>query len=110
MDAWVAMVKGEGECEGVLDAQDGKVGDGIKYHILDVWVDGLVNVDSWEVGMERGIMRPIESVIAGALTKTLRQRARGLMEDIRLQDTLAGGQIPSAKNQDPEDTFEGFGE
>ena len=43
MGAWVEMMQGKGE-EGVgpLSVRDGRVSDGVRYHVLDVWVDGLV--------------------------------------------------------------------
>ena len=100
-------IEGErGEDRGLMDPQDRQVGDGLRYHILDVWVDGLVEVEVWEVGVERGVMSPVKSLFTGAVTKTLRLRAQGVMEDERLRIALEDENV--ANCVDGDDEFEGF--
>ena len=67
---------------GPLSAGDGKVPDGVRYHVLDVWVDGLVETDGWEAV---GIMRPVERLRTEGRTKVVRERATAVLEDERLQ-------------------------
>lgn len=115
VDEWVGMMMGSvgdgGEgpqrC-GTLDPREAKVGDGLRYHLLDVWVDGLVEAGNWEVGVERGIMRPVEGVAKHGWTKTLRERANRVLEDSRLKEEAgeADGRALSEGEGDAE--FEGF--
>ena len=84
-------MEGKGE-EGVgpLSVRDGRVSDGIRYHVLDVWVDGLVGAEGWEEEMRRGlVMRPVENLKATGRTKTVRERAREVLEDERLKQVEA---------------------
>lgn len=75
-----------------------KVPDGIRYHVLDVWVDELVMVlqDDAKTGgegreeakktlveMTTGL---VQGVAADALTKGVRLRARDVLADSRLQE------------------------
>ena len=77
-----------------------KVPDGIRYHVLDVWVDELMNTFPKEAGEgegkeERGeesrkdavlemIMGLVEKVAKEALTKGVRLRAKDVLTDERL--------------------------
>lgn len=93
---------------GPLSAGDGKVPDGVRYHVLDVWVDGLVETDGWEAV---GIMRPVERLRTEGRTKVVRERARTVLEDERLQGleerTTDDRDDPGS---DEEGEFEGFTE
>ncbi|CAF9939378.1 MAG: hypothetical protein ALECFALPRED_008084 [Alectoria fallacina] len=94
----------EGKSEhgvGALSVSDGKVPDGVRYHVLDVWVDGLVETEGWD-GFE--VMRPVERLRTEGRTKAVRERAGGVMVDERLKgdQDMGGG--------DEEDEFAGFEE
>ena len=94
------------EGRGVMDPDDQKVGDGLRYHVLDVWVDSLVEVEQWEKGVERGAMKPVAGLVAGGVSKTLRLRAKGVMEDKRLGEKSDSGNDRGTASGD--DDFEGF--
>ena len=84
-------MEGKGvEGAGPLSVRDGKVSDGLRYHVLDVWVDGLVGAEGWEKEVRRGtVMRPVENLRAAGRTKTVRERAREVLEDERLKEAEA---------------------
>lgn len=86
-------MEGKGErMEGVgpLSVRDGRVSDGMRYHVLDVWVDGLVAAEGWEKEVRRGtVMRPVEGLRVGGKMKTVRERAREVIEDERLREAEA---------------------
>lgn len=77
-----------------------KVPDGIRYHVLDVWVDELEKVfqdgNKEEVGEQREkerrkvvaemIMRLVEEMAGDALTKGVRLRSKDVLADGRLQE------------------------
>ena len=93
MGTWVEMMEGkgkEGEGVGPLSVRDGKVSDGVRYHVLDIWVDGLVGAEGWEEQVKRGtVIRPVEGLRVGGRTKTVRERAREVIEDERLNPAEA---------------------
>lgn len=92
---------------GPLSVGDGKVPDGVRYHVLDVWVDGLVETEGWD---GRGLMRPVEKLMAGGRTKVVRERAREVLRDERLQGVEGGrtGDEGEDGGSDDEGEFEGF--
>jgi len=66
-----------------LSAADGKVSDGVRYHVCDVWVDGLMLTEGWR---GRGVMRPVERLGREGRTKVVRGRAKAVLEDERLRE------------------------
>ena len=106
LNAWTGVIMGQGECHGVLDAKDGKVGDGLRYHVLDVWIDGLMEEESWEVGVENGVMKSVEVVSTAGATKTLRDRAKLVVSDERLH--APGGEEAASATAGSEHEFTGF--
>lgn len=88
-----------------LSAGDGKVPDGIRYHVCDVWVDGLMQTEGWE---GTGVMRPVERLSQEGRTKVVRGRAKAVLEDERLQE--GEGEVDGAGEGDGKGDFEGFGE
>lgn len=116
VEEWVGMMMGwsvgdgdEGPMRcGALDPREAKVGDGLRYHLLDVWVDGLVEIANWETGVERGIMRPVEGVAKDGWTKTLRERAKRVLEDARLKEEAGEGAGSRISEGEGDAEFEGF--
>lgn len=91
---------------GALSVGDGKVPDGVRYHVLDVWVDGLVETEGWE---EVEVTRPVEKLRTEGRTKVVRERAGEVLRDERLK----GDQDMEDENKEggeSEDEFAGFEE
>ena len=107
---WIALLKGDYEWPvngcGVLNTEDWKVPDGLRYHVLDVWVDGLVECDDWE---DKGLLGPVERVAKEGKTRVLKQRARGVLADERL-GTNEGTDGKDDEDGEEEGEFEGFEE
>lgn len=98
------MMEGKGE-EGVgpLSVWDGRVSDGVRYHVLDVWVDGLVGAEGWEEEVRRGVvMGPVEGLRVDGRTKPVRERAREVVEDERLKQVNAEEAEEEAEEEDGE--------
>ena len=72
--------------EEILMESQGKVGDGLRYHILDVWVDELDKVDLERKAPLEDILSIISKTKASGRTKTLRVRADDVLADKRLLD------------------------
>jgi ribosomal RNA-processing protein 1 len=80
---------------GPLSPEDRKVPDGMRYHVLDIYVDELDRVDeprSGKVPVEV-LLGPLRRLEKESPTKSVRERARGALEDERLEDWEGGGVI-----------------
>lgn len=67
-----------------LDTGDGlKVPYGLRYHVLDVWIDGISGCSGVDVDR---VMEPVENLRKIARSKVLRTRAKDVLADERLHD------------------------
>lgn len=116
---WCDLILGRkywaGQGASVLDCGDAKVPDGLRYHVLDVWVDGLTQCEHWKGG-KGTVMRIVEEVVRKGATKVLRDRAKGALADSRLESQRAAtpdsteGESGEKRigESDGDDGFEGF--
>ncbi len=105
---------------GPLSVGDGKVPDGLRYHVLDVWVEEYVKVEGWE-GVRGFVMGPMRGLGNDGRTKVMRARAKEVLMDTRLlvddrkeeADGGEGGEEESGEEESEEEEngkeFEGFG-
>ena len=94
-----------------LSPSNGKVPDGLRYHVLDIWVDGLVQLADWGRAMELGLMKPVERLSSEGLTKVVRGRAGEVLKDERLSKIIDGEAAKQSEAVEPGDEdhdFEGF--
>lgn len=69
----------------------GKVPDGLRYHVLDVWVDGLEGrEEGLPEGMLERVMGPVQRLAREGKTKVLRERAKEALRDERLMQWTVG--------------------
>ena len=66
--------------------EQGRVSDGLRYHVLELWVDELEKVDEEGKFPLEDIMAPIERLAKEGRTKALRDRAKECLADERLKD------------------------
>jgi ribosomal RNA-processing protein 1 len=74
--------------ETALSPVDMKVPNGLRYHLLDVWVDELEKVESrWEERKDtlKLVMQPVERLAKEGKGKVVRDSARECLEDGRLK-------------------------
>lgn len=74
--------------ETALSTTDAKVPNGLRYHVLDVWVDELEKVESeWEEKRDilTVIMEPVEKLARKGATKVVRESAKECLGDERLK-------------------------
>jgi ribosomal RNA-processing protein 1 len=77
-----------------LDPSDMKIPNGLRYHVLDIWVDELEKVagEKWEKEGKEGkenetlelLVKPIETMKQKSTLKALRDAARECLDDERL--------------------------
>lgn len=112
LDGWRDLMEGRGDewagqGASVFDVEDGKVPDGLRYHVLDVWVDAVLECDDSE-SEDKGLLEPVQAVAKGGKTKVLRGRAKAVLDDERLLPSQASDETEAAG--EGEEDFEGFAE
>ncbi|KAI9834230.1 MAG: hypothetical protein M1819_003068 [Sarea resinae] len=71
-----------------LNPTDGKIPNGLRYHVIDIYVDELDKVDrprSGDMPLER-LLEPLRKLEKESATKAVRQRTRETLTDDRLAD------------------------
>ena len=88
-----------------LDAGDGaKVSNGLRYHVLDVWIDGFAECEA--VPLDK-IMEPVEC-LRSARSKILRNRAKDVLADERLLEVKIFETCGDVDETVAVDDFNGF--
>jgi ribosomal RNA-processing protein 1 len=70
-----------------LNAADPKIPNGLRYHVLDIYVDELEKVggDQWEDEILRKLLEPVEKLQKESKTKSVRKSAKETLDDDRLK-------------------------
>ncbi len=90
-----------------LNTSDARIPNGLRYHVLDIYVDELDMVDSERKGdmpLET-LLVPVRRMEKESVTKALRKRAKETLEDERLRDWNGNGdmgaqQVVGGQDQD----------
>lgn len=90
---------------GPLSLRDMKVPNGLRLHVLDIWLDELQKVDEQRQAPLVSLMAPISKLKTGSLVKSVRERAKESFEDDRLLD----GKAWRPEDEEEEETDAGFG-
>ncbi|KAL5116728.1 hypothetical protein ACEQ8H_005340 [Pleosporales sp. CAS-2024a] len=113
-DARVLEAFNEVMAETPLHPKDMKIPNGLRYHVLDVWVDELEKVrGGWEKSDEvlEVLVKPIEALGNDGVLRVLRDAARECLADERLM-AWRGMEVqqgePSAEESDEEMEWGGF--
>ena len=105
-----------------LSSANMKVPDGLRYHVLDVWVDELDQVDEGREGVcpVEEILGPVRRLEIEGKTKAVRKRAKETLADERLvhwherENTEKGNDKDGTGGEDgddgEEDEWDGLGE
>lgn len=78
-----------------LNTTDARIPNGLRYHVLDIYVDELDQVDSERKGdmpLEK-LLEPIGRMQKESVTKALRKRAKETLDDERLRDWNGNGAV-----------------
>lgn len=71
-----------------LNPSDNKIPNGLRYHVIDIYVDELDKVDEARDGnmpLEK-MLEPLRELNSNSPTKAVRNRAKEALEDDRLKD------------------------
>ena len=81
-----------------LNPSEQKIPNGLRYHVIDVYVDELDKVDTERNAPLERILVPLKELAEKSITKPVRLRVKEALEDERLQDW---------KGERKQDTHEG---
>ena len=109
-----------GGVDGVNGGKGGKVPNGLRFHVLDVWIDGLETV--LEAADEEALneaLKPVERLAKEGKMKVLRGRAKTVLVDERLKTWMGddqggdvqdiGGDMSEEQAETSDGEWEGFG-
>lgn len=86
LDEWNKIIE-----EVPLECKDMKIPNGLRYHVLDVWVDELEKVggEEWEKAETKDVLetlvQPVEKLAKEGKLKVLRDAAKECLADRRLR-------------------------
>ena len=100
-----------------LSVINGAVSDGLRYHVLDVWVDELDSIDEKREAPVEVIMGSVERLGKEGKARKVRERAKECLEDARLAN-WSGTRGKGAENdsgaagadEDEDEEWEGLGD
>jgi len=88
-----------------LNPGDGKIPNGMRYHVIDIYVDGLDMADEKREGkmpLER-LLKPLRLIESESPTKSLRSRVQEALDDERLKVWNSGGEVGAQEQPAEED-------
>ena len=81
MEKYLAVLE-----ETPLHPRDVKVPNGLRFHVVDIYVDELDKVDEERTAPLETLLAPIKKLGAETITKPVRTRVKEALQDERLQD------------------------
>lgn len=104
-----------------LEARNAKIPNGLRYHVIDVYVDELDKVDTSRTAPLQELLAPLKKLRINTITNAVRKRIDEALDDDRLKDWTAEEEEddiePAEAEDEPaqekdalEDDFDGFGE
>ncbi|KAK3700966.1 hypothetical protein LTR37_015672 [Vermiconidia calcicola] len=82
-----------------LNVRDTKIPNGLRYHVIDVYVDELVKADTQKTAPLEKILAPLKKLGKDSFTKAVRTRVQEALDDDRLLDWTKFG-IDSAGGEE----------
>lgn len=78
---WISLLK-----EVPFNVEDPRIGNGIRYHVIDIWVDELERIEVLEDGEEtlKLLLEPLQTLAKSSPTKDVRRKAKEALADGRL--------------------------
>lgn len=88
-----------------LNARDAKIPNGLRFHVIDIFVDELDKVDTERNAPLETVLRPLTKLGKESMTKAVRKRVKETLEDERLQDWqgLQSGEAEGSKSEEDSD-------
>jgi ribosomal RNA-processing protein 1 len=92
-----------------LNAADPKIPNGLRYHVLDIYVDELEKIggEKWDEGLLKKLLEPVDKLQKESKTKSVRKSAKEALDDDRLkvwrgEDVKGAEDDEMAENEDEE--------
>lgn len=95
-----------------LNARDVRVPNGLRYHVVDIYVDELDKADTERTAPIEAMLAPLNKLAKEGITKAARKRAQEALEDDRVGDwkgeNVDEHDSDNGKEQGSDDEFGGF--
>jgi ribosomal RNA-processing protein 1 len=93
-----------------LNASEPKIPNGLRYHVIDVYVDELDKVDTERNAPLEKMLEPLKELGEKSLTKPVKLRVKEALEDERLQDWKSEREqdIDEGNDDERNEDFGGF--
>lgn len=89
-----------------LSARDVKVPNGLRYHVVDIYIDELDKVDTDRTAPVEEMLEPLRRLGKDGLTKAVRKRVNDELEDDRVGDWKGEKKAESGDDEEKEDKAE----
>ncbi|KAF7846303.1 hypothetical protein BT93_L4649 [Corymbia citriodora subsp. variegata] len=84
-----------------LNPREPKVPNGLRFHVMDVYVDELEKVDKERVAPIEELLKPLRKMEKDGMTKVIRKRAAEALDDERIREWT--GEEPSDDDKDDDE-------
>ncbi|TKA67102.1 hypothetical protein B0A55_09627 [Friedmanniomyces simplex] len=81
LDSYLGVLR-----RGPLSPRDAKVPDGLRYHVLDIYVDELEKADAQHAAPIEVVLEPVRLLGRETVSKAVRKRVKEALEDERLRE------------------------
>ncbi|KAF2745567.1 hypothetical protein M011DRAFT_527734 [Sporormia fimetaria CBS 119925] len=84
-----------------LECRDLKIPNGLRYHVLDVYVDEMEKVqgEEWDKDVLEVLLEPVERLKVESVTKSVRKAAKATLEDDRVRK-WRGEEVEKSRDAD----------
>lgn len=93
-----------------LNPKDGKIPNGMRYHVIDIYIDELDKADEKREGkmpLEQ-LLKPVRVIESESPTKSVRSRAQEALNDERLKDWNGDGEADAQEPAEQDDEWHGI--
>lgn len=93
-----------------LAPREPKVPNGLRYHVIDIFVDELEKVDADRTAPVEELLAPLRKLAKDGMTKSVRKKADEALDDERLVDWKGENAKEEASDEEAMDDAEGGAE
>lgn len=90
-----------------LSPRDVRMPNGLRYHVIDIYVDELDKADPERTAPLEEMLAPLRKIAKEGITKAVRKRAAEALDDERVGD-WKGENVKENDDEEEDDEFGGF--
>lgn len=92
------------------DTTEPRIPNGLRYHVMDIYVDELEKVggEEWEVETLEKLLEPLRKLAKEGMVRSIRDAAKEALDDDRLKK-WRGEEVKAAEDEKMDDSNDGWG-